>query len=336
MHLKVYTLKQALVFVLLFALLVGGCAILLDRLVLGAREQDARAVMAFSADTAEQTPAPDPDNVFTITFEGTHDGEQAQSPEPMPSHTLAPAPSQSPEPALSSELKIEVVKKGQTAQKGGKILIYHTHTYEAYESSEAFSYTSSSKWRTSDPNYNVVRVGEELTRLLTLLGYEVTHDVEAYEPPVLSTSYTRSLQMLEKRAAAGEVYDLYIDLHRDAYNESMKNNNSVLIGGTSVAKLMMLIGKGTGQTGAGFAQKPEWEKNYAIAQALTEDLNAQFDGLARRISVKTGRFNQHIAPRCVLIEVGNNKNTLDEALASIPYLADAIDNVLDNLAQEAL
>ena len=54
--------------------------------------------------------------------------------------------------------------------------------------------------------------------------------------------------------------------------------------------------------------------------------------------VKTGRYNQHVSPNSLLIEVGNNMNTLDEALASMPALADAIYTVLieDENAEEII
>lgn len=126
------------------------------------------------------------------------------------------------------------------------MLIYHTHTYEAYEQTQDDPYEETEKWRTADSAHNVVRVGEELAALLRGLGVEVVHDVTAFEPPNLSSAYTRSLEMLEKRQAAGERYDLYIDLHRDAYAESQTGPNTVNAGGVEAAKLMLLIGKGRG------------------------------------------------------------------------------------------
>ena len=58
---------------------------------------------------------------------------------------------------------------------------------------------------------------------------------------------------------------------------------------------------------------------------ITDALNAQVEGLAYPVKTKTGRFNQHISEGAVLIEVGNNMNTLREALDAMPYLARAID-----------
>ena len=47
--------------------------------------------------------------------------------------------------------------------------------------------------------------------------------------------------------------------------------------------------------------------------------------------LKAGRFNQHVQVGCLLVEVGNNRNTLGEALASMPYLADALDEAWSSL-----
>ncbi len=224
-------------------------------------------------------------------------------------------------PAPTSAFSIEVIAQPSAQPK--RVLIYHSHTYEAYEQTDE-RYRETEKWRTADSEHNVVRVGEELATLLRSMGLEVVHDTTAFEPPNLSSAYTRSLQMLEGRKAKGERYDLYIDLHRDAYSASYPGANTVDVGGEKAAKLMLLIGKGEGQTGQGFDVKPDWEKNLAIAQRVTDALNEQADGICRDVHLKSGRFNQHVAVGCILVEAGNNKNTLEEVLCAMPYLADAI------------
>lgn len=230
-------------------------------------------------------------------------------------------------PAPPDGFSIEVISTG-TQQPRRRVLIYHTHTYEAFEQADE-RYQETEKWRTADNRHNMVRVGEELASLLRALGLEVVHDATAFEPPDLSGAYVRSLEMLESRKAAGEQYDLYIDLHRDAYAASYKGTNTVNVGGTEVAKLMLLIGKGEGQTGQGFDVKPDWQANLAVAQQVTDALNEQKNGLCRDVCLKSGRFNQHVATGCILVEAGNNKNTLDEVLSAMPYLADAIAQALE-------
>jgi len=209
-----------------------------------------------------------------------------------------------------------------------RVLIYHTHTWEAFEMTQTAQYTPTQTWRTKEDAHNMIRVGEELARLLDEKGFDVTHDRTAFEPPNLSSAYTRSLAMLKDRQSAGEVYDYYLDVHRDAYSGDWNGDNCVTgEDGTRRAYVMMLVGKGTGTTGAGFDERPDWPKNLALAQAITDAMNMIEPGISRNVKTKTGRFNQHISTGALLIEVGNNKNTLEEALSACPVIAEAIDRV---------
>lgn len=227
------------------------------------------------------------------------------------------------ETTVDTMLQVEILRENEPAASyvGKRILIYHTHTYEAYEQTAGNEYAEIEAWRTDDEAHNVVAVGKALAASLTALGFEVVHDTTAFEPPTLDDAYDRSLIMLEQRINAGETYDLYIDLHRDAIASTSTIKRTVNIGGEEVARFMVLVGKGT--TG-GYTEKPDWEKNLAIAQRITDSLNDQCNSLARDVKVKTGRFNQHVTDACVLIECGMSCNTLEETLSGIPYLAQAI------------
>lgn len=263
-------------------------------------------IMAIVAATAAVCPAYAEDSGFTVEVAA----EEAQA-----------------EPAIAEGFTVEIIRQEEAAPEyaGKRVLIYHTHTYEAYEQTEDSSYQQTEKWRTTDASHNVVAVGAALSASLEALGLEVTHDVTAFEPPTMDDAYERSLQMLESRIQAGERYDLYIDLHRDAIASTSTIKRTVVIGGEDVARFMVLIGKGT--TG-GYTEKPNWEANLAIADRITESLNRQCVNLARDVKIKTGRFNQHVADCCVLIECGMNTNTLEEVLAGVPYLAQAIADAL--------
>lgn len=211
-----------------------------------------------------------------------------------------------------------------------RVLIYHSHTYEAYAQTPDKPYHETEKWRSDDAKANVVAVGEALTAALAAYGVEVVHDTTAFEPPDLSGAYTRSLNMLQARRDRGEHYDLYIDLHRDAISATSTLLRTVRVGGVETARFMVLVGQGTAQ---GFSERPDWEANCAIAQRITDSLNRQAEQLCRDVKVKSGRFNQHIAPCCVLIECGNNYNTLDQVLCGVPYLAAAIVETLDAMTR---
>ena len=231
---------------------------------------------------------------------------------------------------VDTMLQIEIIRPEEALPEYGdkRILIYHTHTYEAYEQDPQNPYAQTEKWRTKDPDNSVVAVGKALAASLRAMGFTVEHDTTAFEPPTLDDAYSRSLTMLESRKANGESYDLYIDLHRDAISSSSTIKRTVNIGGEEIARFMVLIGKGT--TG-GYTESPDWESNYAIAQCITDRLNEQCENMARNVKVKSGRFNQHIDDCCVLIECGMNTNTLEEVLAGVPYLANAIANTLSTL-----
>lgn len=242
----------------------------------------------------------------------------------LPAASETAAPTETPAPTLSPDFVMEVIST-KAPEHRGTILIYHTHTWEAYRQTDE-RYQETEKWRTKDEHYNVVAVGEALSRALTALGCTVVHDTTAFEPPNLADAYARSLTMLEQRTAAGETYDLYIDLHRDAISATSTIRRTVVIGGENVARFMVLVGKGT--TG-GYADKPDFEANLQIAQLITANLEQQGEGLSRDVKIRTGRFNQHIAPRCVLIECGTNENTLEEVVRGIPYLAQAIVDAME-------
>lgn len=235
-----------------------------------------------------------------------------------------------PEPTVDTAFRVEVIRDATPppAWAGKRVLIYHTHTYEAYQQVPEAPYRETETWRTRDERCNMLAVGEALAAHLTALGLTVVHDRTAFEPPDLDGAYARSLAMLEARLAAGETYDLYIDLHRDALASTSTIRRTVDTPGGESARFMVLVGKGT--TG-GYAVKPDWEANLAIATRITEALNAQVAGLARDVKIKTGRFNQHIAPRCVLIECGVNTNTLTQVLTGLPYLAQAIASALEGM-----
>lgn len=234
--------------------------------------------------------------------------------------------------AAKTPLEIEVIAPAaeviqEPEQERPRVLIYHTHTWEAYEMEAGAEYTPTEKWRTKDDSQNMVRVGQALADALREQGFDVVHDTTAFEPPDISGAYVRSLAMIEQRLAAGERYDYVLDVHRDAYSGLYNGANGVVRDGVSMAYVMLLVGKGTGATGSGFDERPDWPRNLELAQAVTDALNAIVPGLSREVKVKSGRFNQHVSTGALLIEVGNNRNTLAEALAVCPIIAQALAQV---------
>ena len=201
------------------------------------------------------------------------------------------------------------------------ILIYHTHTCESYTPCDIYNYTMTGNYRTTDDNYNVIRVGTELSTYLTQKGFNVIHDGTYYDYPSYSGSYARALEtatrLLEEKPAG-----LVIDIHRDAIGNGDTYGPTVMVNGQRVAQLMFVIG-----TDGGGLEHPNWVQNLKTAVKIQEQANKMYPGLFRSIIIRNSRYNQHISSGASIIEVGATANTLGECLLSMQCLANVIDEV---------
>ena len=212
-------------------------------------------------------------------------------------------------------IEIEIIRQNEVNAPEPRVLIYHTHTHEAYEQTANDPYEAVEVWRTTDTSHSVVKVGEELASQLRRYGFDVIHDTTDHEADQLSTAYTRSLDTLMNYK---ERFDLYIDLHRDAYVDG--DPIAVLSSdGEEMAPVMLLIGNGNG-----FDVKPWYVQNLCFARSLESRINREAPGLCKPVLVKDGRYNQNIGVFSVLVEVGHNRNTLAQACNSVSPLAKAI------------
>ncbi len=209
-----------------------------------------------------------------------------------------------------------------TVSKDAPIIIYHTHTTEAYRQVEGYEYEATGEMRTEDNSKNIVAVGAYLKELLEGYGYTVIHDTTDHEPPSLSSSYERSVVTMEHYKELYPNARLFIDLHRDAAGEALIDDY-VMVDGKETARIMFVVGRGDN-----YSQKPFYESNYAFADILTESLEDEKTGLTREIRVKTGRYNQHISDMCILVEAGHNQNTFEQALNSMEVFAKTLNAVV--------
>jgi len=201
------------------------------------------------------------------------------------------------------------------------IIIFHTHTCESYTPCEKYNYTMTGNYRTTDSNYNVIRVGAELTSCLASKGFNVIHDGTYHDYPSYSGSYSRSLETA-KRLLGDTSADIVIDLHRDAVGNGDTYGPTVMVDGQKVAQLMFVIG-----TDGGGSEHPNWVENLNIAIKIQEKANEMYPGLFRPIIVRNSRYNQHVARGACIIEVGATANTLGECLLSMQCLANVMEEV---------
>lgn len=202
------------------------------------------------------------------------------------------------------------------------VMLYSTHSHEAYTMTAFYGYDETEKWRTENDTRNINIIGDRLAQLLEERGISVYHNKKDHEYPALGTAYIRSLETLKQAQKEYPSLQYFIDIHRDAYIQG--EPRCINVDGTDMARLLFVIGNGEGKNGSGFSEKPDWQKNAAFAKSITDNLNSYDEEFCKPVDVRTGRYNQHVSPNAVLVEVGHNLNTLEEALASLPYLADAI------------
>lgn len=221
-------------------------------------------------------------------------------------------------PTPIEDVDIELFSQGLDLRgQAPKILIYHTHTTEAYTATASSPYVQTGSFRTADPSKSVLAVGEALAQRLRIqYGFSVIHDTTDHEPPSLKTAYERSEKTMRKYLEKYPSLILFIDIHRDA---SSDEKDYVMVNETPTARLMCVVGQGIK-----YADKPDFDRNFALAASLTENLRHIEKRLARDVRVKTGRYNQHIGQLSLLIEVGHNANTLEQALHAVPSLAESL------------
>ena len=222
------------------------------------------------------------------------------------------------------EITSELINSQYNLSNKKDIIIFHTHTCESYTQTENFKYTPSGSFRTTDLNYSVSRVGDELDKQLTVYGYNIIHDKTYHDYPAYSGSYDRSLNtvqyILDNQGAGTEIV---IDLHRDAVGSSEEYAPSVMIGEEKVAQLMFVIG-----TDGGGLYHPNWRENFKLAVAIQRKANEMYPGLFRPIILRNSRYNHHLANGACIVEVGATGNTMEECLLSMKYLAKVISEVV--------
>ncbi|MCD8083200.1 MAG: stage II sporulation protein P [Clostridiales bacterium] len=201
-----------------------------------------------------------------------------------------------------------------------QILIYHTHSQETYA-----DYGPGMRQAT------VVRVGEYLAQLLRAKGWNVIHDTTAYDIAGggldRSKAYTYALDGVTKILEENPQIEVVLDIHRDGVAETTRLVSE--INGKSTAKIMFF--QGMSRTPDGPIESlanPYLEENLAFGFQMQLAAEADFPGLTRKIYLKGLRYNMHVRPRCALIEVGAQTNTLEEAMNAMEPLSGLLDGVL--------
>ncbi|MCK8826965.1 stage II sporulation protein P [Natroniella acetigena] len=197
--------------------------------------------------------------------------------------------------------------------------IYHTHTAENYE--EPANDFRAQPGERGD----VVVVGKRLTEVLeNNYDIPVAHSTEVHDR-TYARSYIRALETGEEMVEDNPELKMLFDIHRDAIPNATKDLTTTTIDGEKVAKIMIVV------TNDNYGlSHPEWQKNFDFAKRLAQQMEKKYPGLLREVKlIDNRRYNQHIHPHALLLEVGGTQNTLGEAKRSIDLFADVIAKMIE-------
>ena len=225
------------------------------------------------------------------------------------------------EKVLSEPLELSVDKSKPA------VLIFHSHTSEGYEMIERDWYACDYTSRSNDENRNIVRVGTEIANYLSELGYTVIHDKTIHDNSY-SDSYPSSRKTVEKHLKEHPEIQIVLDIHRDSITQ---NNGDKIkpvntIGGKKAAQLMIITGAEEGKV----KNFPDWEYNLRFALNLQKKCETMFPGLMRPVLFSQRKYNMDMTRFSLLIEMGSEANTLEEACYSGRMLAAALASLMDD------
>lgn len=202
--------------------------------------------------------------------------------------------------------------------EGPQILIYHTHSQEAFLDSVP-----------GDASTTIMGVGERLTTILTEeYGYEVLHHLGQYDIESRNDSYSEALTDLETILREYPSIQVVIDLHRDEMPENV--HLAMDLDGRPTARFMFFNGLSrTRKTGnIAYLYNENLDGNLAFSFQMQKAAMEYYPGLTRKIYLKGYRYNMHLRPRSLLIELGAQNNTVEEAMNACEPLAHILDLVL--------
>lgn len=214
---------------------------------------------------------------------------------------------------LSQTPPLEIHKDGSPM-----VLIYHTHTCEAYA-----GVTSS-----DDPSLSVVAVGDAIAEELKAAGIGVIHDTTIHDSPNYNGCYDRSCATVQKNLAQYPSIQVTLDIHRDSMTtkDGIRYKPTAIVNGKRAAQVMIISGCDDGTL-----DFPNWAENLKLAVRLQSG-GTQFPKLMRPLDFIDRRYNEELTKGSLLCEFGTEVNTLDEAVYSGHLFGQVLSQELSKLA----
>ena len=201
-----------------------------------------------------------------------------------------------------------------------RVAIFHTHTSETFLPLHEVTHIY-------DQVSGIVLAGRMLAQELEEGGVCVLHDQTPHDFQVHREAYGRSAKTVARILQKHPDVEIIIDLHRDAPNVPAAESRAITtnrVGGKETAGILLVVGT----DGLGL-EHPNWRDNYLFAQEIHQGMEAMYPGLSRGVRTSSARYNQHLFPRMILVEMGGVENNMEEVALGVKHLARVLLGILD-------
>lgn len=200
------------------------------------------------------------------------------------------------------------------------VLIYNTHNSETYKPTDGVD-------KIQGLNAGVEKVAAHLEKvLLEKHGIKSVRSTKIHDYPNWESSYANSEKTVKSLLRENPSVQIVLDIHRDA---GLPQKGVVATTtGQNMAKILLVVGSNNRLS------HPNWQQNWQFSKMVGYKMDKLYPGLLKSVRVQSGRYNQNLHEKAILVEVGCTQNTLDEALMSAEAFADVLKEVLIDLRQE--
>jgi|GEM_PF-5738166 len=217
------------------------------------------------------------------------------------------------ENGLLDESKLGKIKLDTLEHSSGpEILIFHTHTGEKYSNTAT-----------------VDDAAKYLADCLSKKGIGVVLDTTSYGLDVTDKSYEQSEEGVNKLLKKYPSVHILIDIHRDSGSQA----ENPVIGGKSYARLMLVDGvcalSDNGRKKDAGVENKYIKENLALSLALKKAADTAFPSLMKNIYIKPYRYSLNMKPMSVLLEAGNESDSIDDVKNALSCFSDILVSVID-------
>ncbi len=199
-----------------------------------------------------------------------------------------------------------------------QILVYHTHSQEAFADSVA------------GQGMTIIQVGDYLTELLTNYGFNVIHctdsfDVDANGNLDRSNAYVNALPAIQQILEDNPSIEVVLDIHRDGLPENV-DKLVTNINGKQTAKIMFFNGLSRSSAAGEIDYLYNRYRSENLALSFQAKLKAMeyYPDFTRKNYLDAYQYNLHVKDKAMLIEVGAQNNTFEEAKNAMEPLSNIL------------